>query len=87
MSTNKLINILPFNISYLKCPEHYLISTERTYCNWVRGFIQFNQLHIRKALYVEQETKVEDFLNYLAIGRNFASSTHNQAFNALVFKL
>jgi hypothetical protein len=40
-----------------------------------------------KALYVEQETKVEDFLNYLAIRRNAASATHNQAFNALVFKL
>jgi hypothetical protein len=87
MSTNKPINILPFNISYLKCREHYLISAERTYCNWVRRFIQFHQLQTQKALYVEQETKVEDFLNYLAIGRNAASATHNQTFNALVFKL
>ena len=29
--------------------------------------------------------KVEDFLNYLAIVRNVAASTQNQAFNALVF--
>ena len=29
--------------------------------------------------------KVEDFLNYLAIERNVAVSTQNQAFNALVF--
>ena len=29
--------------------------------------------------------KVEDFLNYLAIERNVAASTQNQAFNALVF--
>jgi site-specific recombinase XerD len=28
---------------------------------------------------------VEDFLNYLAIERNVAASTQNQAFNALVF--
>ena len=87
MSTNKPINTLPFNISYLKCREHYLISTERTYCNWVRRFIQFHQLQTQKALYAEQVTKVEDFFNYLAIGRNVASVTHNQASNELVFKL
>jgi integrase len=34
---------------------------------------------------VEQKQKVEDFLNYLALERNVAASTQNQAFNALVF--
>ena len=34
---------------------------------------------------MEQEKKVEDFLNYLALERNVAASTQNQAFNALVF--
>jgi integron integrase len=34
---------------------------------------------------VEQKQKVEDFLNYLAIAKNVAASTQNQAFNALVF--
>ena len=34
---------------------------------------------------MEQKQKVEDFLNYLALERNVAASTQNQAFNALVF--
>jgi len=34
---------------------------------------------------MEQKQKVEDFLNYLAIAKNVAASTQNQAFNALVF--
>jgi len=87
MSTNKPNNTLLGNISYLMRHEIYSFNTKRTYCNCVRQFIQFHQLQTLKALYVEQETKVEDFLNYLAIGRNAASATYNQAFNALVFKL
>ena len=65
--------------------EHYSLSTERTYCDWIRKFVKFHQMQTRKALFVEQEKKVEDFLNYLAIERNVAASTQNQAFNALVF--
>ena len=65
--------------------EHYSLSTERTYCNWVRQFIQFHKILTKEALFVEQKQKVEDFLNYLAIAKNVAASTQNQAFNALVF--
>ncbi|MBT3511381.1 MAG: integrase, partial [Nitrospina sp.] len=42
--------------------EHYSLSTERTYCNWVRQFIQFHKMLTREALFVEQKNKVEDFL-------------------------
>ena len=42
-------------------------------------------MQTREILFVEQEKKVEDFLNYLALERNVAASTQNQAFNALVF--
>jgi len=65
--------------------EHYSLSTERTYCNWVRQFIQFHKILTKEALFVEQKQKVEDFLNYLALTKNVAASTQNQAFNALVF--
>ena len=65
--------------------ELYSLSTERTYCNWVRQFIQFHKILTKEALFVEQKQKVEDFLNYLAIAKNVAASTQNQAFNALVF--
>ena len=87
MSTHKPKNTLLIEISDLMRQKNYSFNTKRTYCNWVRQFIQFHQLQTQKALYEEQETKVEDFLNYLAIGRNAALATHNQAFNALVFKL
>jgi len=65
--------------------EHYSLSTERTYCNWVRQFIQFHKILTKEALFVEQKQKVENLLNYLALERNVAASTQNQAFNALVF--
>ena len=65
--------------------EHYSLSTERTYCNWVRQFIQFHKILTKEALFVEQKQQVENFLNYLALERNVAASTQNQAFNALVF--
>ncbi|MBT4661303.1 MAG: hypothetical protein HOC18_05325, partial [Candidatus Marinimicrobia bacterium] len=35
--------------------EHYSLSTERTYCNWVRQFIQFHKMLTREALFVEQK--------------------------------
>ena len=85
MSTAKSNNTLLGDISLLMRREHYSLSTERTYCNWVRQFIQFHKMLTREALFVEQKNKVEDFLNYLALERNVAASTQNQAFNALVF--
>jgi len=39
----------------------------------------------RDELAVEPKKKIEDFLSYLAIQRNVAASTQNQAFNALLF--
>ena len=71
-------------ISALIRREHYSLSTERTYCVWVRQFVKFHHMQTREILFVEQEKKVEDFLNYLALERNVAASTQNQAFNALV---
>ena len=72
-------------ISALIRREHYSFSTERTYCAWGRQFVKFHHMQTREILFVEQEKKVEDFLNYLALERNVAASTQNQAFNALVF--
>ena len=39
-----------------------------------------------EALYIESEKKEKGFLKYMATERNFAASTQNQAFNALVFQ-
>lgn len=64
---------------------HYSIHTERAYCDWVSRFVRFHQLKSRDALYVNAESKVEEFLTHLAVQANVAASTQNQAFNALVF--
>ena len=85
MSIQKSKITLLEEISTLIRREHYSLSTERTYCAWVRQFVKFHHMHTREILFVEQEKKVEDFLNYLALERNVAASTQNQAFNALVF--
>ena len=56
--------------------RHYSISTEKTYCYWVRVFIRFHSYQS-----VEQIT-VEDIppLTYLAVKRNVSAATQNQAF-------
>ncbi len=64
---------------------HYSIHTERSYCDWVKRFIQFHHLQARESLFVDAEKKVEDYLSHLVVQANVATSTQNQAFNALVF--
>ena len=63
----------------------YAYGTENTYCDWVRRFIKFSQMDSREDLFVNAENRVEIFLTDLAVKQNVASSTQNQAFNALVF--
>jgi len=65
--------------------KHYSIHTERTYCDWIRQFVKFHKLQDRDSLLIASESKIEDFLSYLAIQRKVAASTQNQAMNALVF--
>lgn len=65
--------------------NHYSIHTERTYSDWIRQYVKFHKMIDRADLTVTPEAKVEAFLSYLAIQRNVAVSTQNQAMNALVF--
>ncbi len=63
----------------------YAFRTEETYCDWVRRFVKFHGLLSRDELLVDSEAKVEQFLTYLAVKKQVAPSTQNQALNALVF--
>lgn len=63
----------------------YSIHTENAYCDWVLRFIKFSNINLRDELLVQPELKVEAFLTHLAVDRNVAASTQNQAFNGLVF--
>ncbi len=65
--------------------KHYAISTEKTYCDWIRQYIKFHKMQDESELAIQPEQKVELFLSYLATERNVAISTQNQAMNALVF--
>ena len=61
MSIQKSKRTLLEEISDLMHREHYSLSTERTYCDWIRKFVKFHQMQTREALFVEQEKKLRIF--------------------------
>src|SRR3954454_25295134 len=62
--------------------RHYSIRTEEAYVQWVKRFIVFHGKRHPSEL---REAEVATFLTHLAVVGNVASSTQNQALNALVF--
>ncbi len=64
--------------------RHYSIRTERSYSLWVKRYVAFHNMRSRDDLR-DGEKKIEKFLDHLAMDRNVAPSTQNQAMNALVF--
>jgi len=62
--------------------EHYSYSTEQTYVGWIRRFVAFNRWRKPSTLGAED---VHAFLKHLAMDAQVASSTQNQALNAVVF--
>lgn len=62
--------------------RHYSPRTEKSYWYWIRQFIRFNGMRHPSEL---GATEVREFLTWLAVRRNVAASTQNQALNALVF--
>ncbi|RJP76543.1 MAG: integron integrase [Desulfobacteraceae bacterium] len=64
--------------------HHYSIHTERTYCDWIKQYIHFHTMKSRDDLQ-NGEARIEAFLTHLAVNRDIAPATQNQAMNALVF--
>ena len=62
--------------------KHYSIRTETAYVDWIRRFVIFHQRRHPRDLGAEH---VEAFLTHLAVQRNVAASTQNQAKSALLF--
>jgi integron integrase len=62
--------------------RHYSLRTEQTYLDWVRRYPAY-----AKANQLDWQTDgtCRSYISYLATSRNVASSTQNQAFNALLF--
>jgi integron integrase len=61
---------------------HYSYRTEQTYLGWIRQFVAFHQGRKPSTMEAGQ---VRDFLKHLAMDRQVAASTQNQALNAVVF--
>jgi hypothetical protein len=62
--------------------RHLTYTTEKSYIGWIRRFILF---HAKKHPQEMGEEHIVAFLSDLAVQRNCAPGTQNQALNALVF--
>ena len=62
--------------------RHYSPRTERAYVGWIRRFIVFHRLRHPQDV---GATEVSRFLSWLALERQVAASTQNQALAALLF--
>ena len=78
MSIQKKTKLLD-DVRHVMRLNHYSILTERVYCDWIKQYVKFHKMNDRSELSVSAESKVEAFLSYLAIQRNVAVSTQNQA--------
>jgi site-specific recombinase XerD len=62
--------------------KHYSLRTEEAYADWTRCFILFhNKRHPQEM----GPAEIEAFLTHLAVDRNLAASSQNQALSALLF--
>ena len=62
--------------------KHYSIRTEQAYVQWTKQFIFFHQKRHPREM---GASEIQAFLTHLAVQKNVAASTQNQALNALVF--
>ncbi|MGA9192209.1 MAG: integron integrase [Anaerolineales bacterium] len=62
--------------------KHYALSTERAYVNWVRRYILFHKKRHPAQL---GQSEIEAFLTFLAVEKDVAAATQNQALNAIAF--
>src|ERR1700690_3587380 len=62
--------------------KHYSIRTEETYREWIKRFILFHNKRPPREMGALEAGR---FLSHLAVARPVASSTQNQAFNAILF--
>jgi site-specific recombinase XerD len=62
--------------------RHYSLRTEQTYIQWIKQYIIFNSKRHPSDL---GAAEVSAFLSYLAVSRNVAASTQNQALAAILF--
>jgi integron integrase len=62
--------------------RHYSIRTEEAYLRWIREFILFHQKRHPADM---REAEITAFLSHLAVDRQIAAATQNQALSAILF--
>ena len=62
--------------------RHYSLRTEESYVYWIRGFVRFNGLRHPRDLSAKEVTA---YLTHLAVERDVAAATQQQALSALLF--
>jgi len=65
--------------------KHYSYSTERTYIQWIERFAAYVLQSSSKSIGDAESADFKNFLSHLALKQRVASSTQNQAFNAVLF--
>ncbi len=66
--------------------RHYSYSTERTYLQWIRRFLDYGvKTQARMHATAWEAEDFRNFISHLALKERVASSTQNQAFNAVLF--
>jgi len=66
--------------------KHYAYSTEKTYLQWIKRFLDYARQTGKKETVADIETvDCKNFLSHLALQERVSASTQNQAFNALLF--
>ena len=66
---------------------HRSIRTEKAYVAWIEDFLRFQRSKCGHWVHPKElgDADIEEFLTYLAVNRQVAASTRNQAFAALLF--
>ncbi len=62
--------------------KHYSLRTEQAYVHWIKRYILFHGKQHPENL---GKTHIEQFLTSLAVERNVAAATQNQALNAILY--
>ena len=76
--SKKLLDILVEKIRI----KHYSKSTENTYLYWCKSYIIYHNKRHPKDM---AKDEIEQFLTHLAVEKNVAPSTQNQAFSSILF--
>jgi len=57
--------------------HHYSIHTERTYCDWIKRYIQYYTMACLEEELINGNTEIEAFLTHLAVDKGLSLPTQN----------